>query len=138
MLGSGAPVDYNPRQIEIINQVMQDPTSDGLISTTPQAGDYDDIVETMLKRGVPVATTNSYDPALAHRSEVGHTGQDASAAAIDGAALARCVLESGADGGTIIFPNNTTLGTVEVNTRITAAFDATVKAWNAAAKLADF
>src|SRR3546814_4251446 len=83
-------------------------------------------------------STNSYDPALAHRSEVGHTGQDASAAAIGGEALARCVLESCADGGTIIFPNTTTLGNVEVNNRITAAFEATVKALNAAGKLADF
>src|SRR3546814_8893575 len=91
MLGSEAPVDDIPRQIEIINQVIQDPTIDGLIITTQQAGAYDDIVETMLKPVVPVATTNSYDPALAHRPEVGHTGQYASAADIGGEALARCV-----------------------------------------------
>src|SRR3546814_20748609 len=83
-------------------------------------------------------STNSYDPALAHRSEVGHTGQDASAAAIGGEALARCVLESGADGGTIIFPNTTNLGNVEVNHRIPAAFESTVTALNAPGKLTAF
>jgi simple sugar transport system substrate-binding protein len=41
-------------------------------------------------------------------------------------------------GGTIIFPNTTTLGNVEVNNRITAAFQATVKTLNAAGKLKDF
>jgi len=138
MLGSEAPVDDIPRQIEIINQVIQDPTIDGLIITTPQAGAYNDIVNTMLKRGVPVATTNSFDPTLANRSAISHTGQAASAAAIGGEALAKCVIDSGAKGGTIIFPNTTTLGNVEVNTRITAAFEATVKALNAAGKLAAF
>src|SRR3546814_4753457 len=48
MLGSEAPVDDIPRQLEIINQVIQDPTIAGLIITTPQAGAYDDLVETML------------------------------------------------------------------------------------------
>lgn len=138
MLGSEAPVDDIPRQLEIINQVVQDPTIDGLIITTPQAGAYNDIVNTMLKRGVPVATTNSFDPNLAHRSAISHTGQDASAAAIGGEALAQCVLESGADSGSIIFPNTTTLGNVEVNNRITAAFEATVKALNDAGKLQNF
>lgn len=138
MLGSEAPVDDIPRQIEIINQVIQDPTIDGLIITTPQAGAYNDIVNTMLKRGVPVATTNSFDPTLAHRNQISHTGQDASAAAIGGEALAKCVLDSGAGGGTIIFPNTTTLGNVEVNNRITAAFEATVTALNAAGKLGNF
>lgn len=138
MLGSEAPVDDIPRQLEIINQVVQDPTIDGLIITTPQAGAYNDIVNAMLKRGVPVATTNSFDPNLANRSAISHTGQDASAAAIGGEALAKCVLESGADSGSIIFPNTTTLGNVEVNNRITAAFEATVKALNDAGKLQNF
>ncbi len=44
MLGSEAPVDDIPRELEIINQIMQDPTLDGLIITTPQVGAYDDIV----------------------------------------------------------------------------------------------
>jgi simple sugar transport system substrate-binding protein len=138
MLGSEAPVDDIPRQLEIINQVVQDPTIDGLIITTPQAGAYDDIVNALLQRGVPVATTNSYDPTLANRSAISHTGQDASAAAIGGEALAQCVLDSGAQGGSIIFPNTTTLGNVEVNNRITAAFEATVKALNDAGKLQNF
>src|SRR3546814_10894825 len=41
MLGSEAPVDDIPRQIEIIHQVIQDPTIDGQIINTPQAGAYD-------------------------------------------------------------------------------------------------
>ena len=138
MLGSEAPVDDIPRQIEIINQVTQDPTIDGLIITTPQAGAYNDIVKRMLARGVPVATTNSYDPTLAERNAISHTGQDASAAAIGGEALAKCVLDSGVAGGTIVFPNTTTLGNVEVNNRITAAFEATVKTLNDAGKLGNF
>jgi simple sugar transport system substrate-binding protein len=138
MLGSEAPVDDIPREIEILNQVIQDPTIDGLILTTPQSGAYDDIVKTLLDKGIPVATTNSFDPSLYSRSGISHTGQDASAAAIGGEALAACVLESGADGGSIIFPSTTTLGNVEVNNRITAAFEATVKALNDAGKLGDF
>lgn len=138
MLGSEAPVDDIPRQLEIINQVIQDPTIDGLIITTPQAGAYDDIVSAMFERGVPVATTNSFDPTIAHRSQISHTGQDASAAAIGGEALAACVLDSGAEDGSIIFPSTTTLGNVEVNNRITAAFEATVTALNDAGRLSDF
>jgi simple sugar transport system substrate-binding protein len=38
MLGSEAPVDDIPREIEILNQVVNDPTIDGLILTTPQSG----------------------------------------------------------------------------------------------------
>lgn len=138
MLGSEAPVDDIPREIEILNQIIQDPTIDGLILTTPQSGAYDDIVKTMLDKGVPVATTNSFDPALYMRSQVSHTGQDSSAAAIGGEALAQCILDSGAEGGTIIFPSTTTLGNVEVNNRITAAFEATVAALNDAGRLSEF
>ncbi len=138
MLGSEAPVDDIPRQLEIINQIAQDPTIDGLILTTPQAGAYDDIVKAMEAKGVPVATTNSFDGTLYDRNNISHTGQDASAAAIGGEAMAKCVLASGAEGGSIIFPNTTTLGNVEVNNRITAAFEATVKALNAAGKLEQF
>src|SRR5690349_21552367 len=96
MLGSEAPVDDIPRQLEIINEAVQDPTIDGFILTTPQAGTYNDIVKGLLDEGVPVATTNSFDGTLYDRSAIGHTGQDASAAAIGGEALARCVLASGA------------------------------------------
>ena len=45
MLGSEAPVDDIPREIEILNQIVQDPTIDGLIMTTPQSGAYDDLVK---------------------------------------------------------------------------------------------
>ena len=138
MLGSEAPVDDIPRELEIINQVVQDPTIDGLIITTPQAGAYNDIVKKMLDAGVPVATTNSYDGTLYDRSAISHTGQDASAAAIGGEALAKCVLDSGVKGGSIIFPNTTTLGNVEVNNRITAAFTATVATLAVAGRLGDF
>src|SRR5215813_10909765 len=57
-LGSEAPVDDIPREIEILNQIIQDPTIDGLILTTPQVGAYNDIVKHMLDQGIPVATTN--------------------------------------------------------------------------------
>lgn len=138
MLGSEAPVDDIPREIAILNQILQDPTIDGVIMTTPQSGAYDDIVKKLEERGVPVATTNSFDPALFNRSNISHTGQDASAAAIGGEALVACLLKNNVRGGTIIFPNTTTLGNVEVNNRITAAFNATLKALNAAGRLKDF
>lgn len=138
MLGSEAPVDDIPREIEILNQIIQDPTIDGVIMTTPQSGAYDDIVKTLESRGIPVATTNSYDPKLRNRNNISHTGQDASAAAIGGEALAKCVIASGVKGGSIIFPSTTTLGNVEVNNRITAAFEATVKTLNDAGRLKNF
>ncbi|WP_046869647.1 substrate-binding domain-containing protein [Microvirga massiliensis] len=138
LLGSEAPVDDIPREIEIINQVINDPSIDGVIMTTPQSGAYNDIVKKLKERGIPVATTNSFDPNILDRSQISHTGQDASAAAIGGEALAKCLADKGVKGGTIIFPNTTTLGNVEVNNRITAAFQATVKTLNAAGKLKDF
>jgi simple sugar transport system substrate-binding protein len=138
MLGSEAPVDDIPREIEILNQVIQDPTIDGLILTTPQAGAYNDIVKALLDKGIPVATTNSFDGTIYERNGISHTGQDASAAAIGGEALAKCLLDKGVDSGSIIFPNTTTLGNVEVNNRITAAFEATVKSLNDAGKLGNF
>ncbi|MBO0752977.1 MAG: substrate-binding domain-containing protein [Bradyrhizobiaceae bacterium] len=137
LLGSEAPVDDIPREIDILNQIIRDPTIDGVIMTTPQSGAYNDIVKTLRERGVPVATTNSYDANLYDRAGISHTGQDASAASIGGDAMAQCVLKSGAK-GSIIFPNTTTLGNVEVNNRVKAAFEATVKALNAAGRLADF
>ena len=138
MLGSEAPVDDIPRELEILNQVVQDPTIDGLILTTPQAGAYDDLVKGLLDKGIPVATTNSFDGTLYDRSAISHTGQDATAAAIGGEALAKCVLASGAESGSIIFPSTTTLGNVEVNNRITAAFTATVATLAVAGKLGNF
>lgn len=138
MLGSEAPVDDIPRELEILNQIIQDPTIDGVIMTTPQAGAYDDIVKTLMAKGVPVATTNSFDGTLYNRANISHTGQDASAAGIGGLALAQCVLDSGAQKGSILFPSTTTLGNVEVNNRVTAAFTATVAALGAAGRLGDF
>jgi simple sugar transport system substrate-binding protein len=138
MLGSEAAVDDIPREIAILNQIVNDPTIDGVIMTTPQSGAYDDIVKKLEAHGVPVATTNSYDPNLYDRSKISHTGQDASAAAIGGEALAKCLLDKKVKGGTIIFPNTTTLGNEEVNHRITAAFQATVKTLNKAGRLKDF
>src|SRR6185295_15464493 len=87
LLGSENPVDDPAREIEILNQIVQDPTVDGIIMTTPQAGAYDDIVKTAEKNGIPVATTNSFDGGIFHRLAISHTGQDASAAAIAGNAL---------------------------------------------------
>jgi simple sugar transport system substrate-binding protein len=137
-LGSEAPVDDIPREIEILNQIIQDPTIDGLILTTPQVGAYNDIVKKMLDQGIPVATTNSFDPTIYMRDFISHTGQSAAAAAIGGAALAKCVLDKGLDKGSIIFPSQTTAGNVEVNNRVTAAFESAVTALNAAGKLANF
>jgi simple sugar transport system substrate-binding protein len=138
MLGSEAPVDDIPREIEILNQIIQDPTIDGLILTTPQVGAYNDIVKHMLDQGIPVATTNSFDGSIYMRDFISHTGQSAAAAAIGGAALPKCVLDKGLDKGSIIFPSQTTAGNVEVNNRVTAAFEATIKALNDAGKLANF
>ena len=95
LLGSESPTDDPQREIEILNQITQDPTIDGLIMTTPQAGAYNDIVKAAEKNGIPVATTNSFDPTIVDRSAISHTGQDASAAAIGGEALAKCVLAKG-------------------------------------------
>jgi simple sugar transport system substrate-binding protein len=137
MLGSEAPVDDIPRELEILNQIIQDPTIDGLIMTTPQSGAYDDIVSKAFELGIPVATTNSFDPAIKNRNQISHTGQDASAAAIGGEAMANCVLKLG-KGGTLLFPSTTTLGNVEVNNRVTAAFGAAVKTLEKAGKLSDY
>src|SRR6185295_18180936 len=138
LLGSESPTDDIPREIEILNQIIQDPTIDGLILTTPQVGAYNDIVKKLLDQGIPVATTNSFDGTIYMRDGISHTGQSAAAAAIGGAALAKCVLDSGATKGSILFPSQTTAGNVEVNNRVTAAFEATVKALNDAGKLANF
>jgi len=135
MLGSEAPVDDIPRELEILNQVAQDPTIDGLILTTPQSGAYDDLVKKLEAKGIPVATTNSFDPNIYSRSAISHTGQDSAAAAIGGEALAKCLIDKAPDGGSVIFPSTTTLGNEEVNRRVTAAFEATVKALNAAGAL---
>jgi simple sugar transport system substrate-binding protein len=138
LLGSESPTDDPAREIEILNQIVQDPTLDGLIMTTPQAGAYDDIVKTAEKNGIPVATTNSYDGGLYHRLSISHTGQDASAAAIAGNALAQCLIDNKVEKGSIVFPSSTALGNIEVNNRVTAAYNATVAALKAAGKLDNF
>src|SRR5688572_25165012 len=97
LLGSESPTDDPQREIEILNQIVQDPTIDGLIMTTPQVGAYNDIVKAAEKAGIPVATTNSFDGGIHDRLGISHTGQDASAAAIAGAALAKCLMDNGVD-----------------------------------------
>ena len=89
------PTDDPAREIEILNQIVQDPNIDGIIMTTPQAGAYDDIVKTAEANGIPVATTNSFDAGILNRSGISHTGQDASAAAIAGEALVKCLARQG-------------------------------------------
>jgi simple sugar transport system substrate-binding protein len=138
LLGSESPVDDPAREIEILNQIVQDPTIDGIIMTTPQVGAYNDIVKAAEAAGIPIATTNSYDGTILHRSSISHTGQDASAAAIGGEALANCVLASGATSGSIVLPSSTAMGNIEVNNRVTAAFNAIVKTLKDAGKLAAF
>jgi simple sugar transport system substrate-binding protein len=138
LLGSESPVDDPAREIEILNQIIQDPTLDGLIMTTPQAGAYDDIVKTAEKNGIPVATTNSFDGGLYDRLSISHTGQDASAAAIAGDALVKCLIDRGVTGGSIVLPNSTAMGNIEVNNRVSSAYGAIVAALKAAGKLDAF
>jgi simple sugar transport system substrate-binding protein len=126
LLGSESPTDDPAREIEILNQIINDPTLDGIIMTTPQVGAYDDIVRTAKANGIPVATTNSFDPNILDRLSISHTGQDASAAAVAGAALVQCLKDRGITKGSIILPNDTAMGNVEVNNRVTAAYGAIV------------
>src|SRR4029453_2555562 len=138
LLGSESPTDDPQREIEILDQIVQDPTIDGLIMTTPQVGAYNDIVKAAEKSGIPIATTNSFDGTITNRNGISHTGQDASAAAIGGEAMAKCVLASGAHKGSIILPSSTAMGNVEVNNRVTSAFNAIVKTLKDAGKLENF
>ena len=50
-LGSEAPMDDIPREIQILNQIVNDPTINGVIMTTPQVGAYNDIVKKLEERG---------------------------------------------------------------------------------------
>ncbi|MEO8243662.1 MAG: substrate-binding domain-containing protein [bacterium] len=138
LLGSESPTDDPAREIEILNQIVNDPTIDGIIMTTPQVGAYDDIVKTAEANGIPVATTNSFDPGILHRNAISHTGQAASAAAIAGDALVQCLIDRGITGGSIILPNDTAMGNVEVNNRVTAAFEAIVSGLTKAGMLDKF
>jgi simple sugar transport system substrate-binding protein len=138
LLGSESPTDDPARELEILNQIIQDPTIDGIIMTTPQVGAYDDIVRTAEGKGIPVATTNSFDPGILDRNGISHTGQDASAAAIAGEALVKCLADRGVESGSIILPNDTAMGNIEVNNRVTAAYNAIVKSLSDAGKLDKF
>ncbi len=138
LLGSESPTDDPAREIEILNQIINDPTIDGIIMTTPQVGAYDDIVRTAESNGIPVATTNSFDPGILHRNAISHTGQDASAAAIAGDALVQCLIDRGITGGSIILPNDTAMGNIEVNNRVTSAFEAIVAGLSANGMLENF
>ena len=138
LLGSESPTDDPAREIEILNQIIQDPTLDGLIMTTPQVGAYNDIVKAAMANGIPVATTNSFDGTILNRSGISHTGQDASAAAIAGEALVQCLQDRGISKGTILLPNDTAMGNIEVNNRVTSAYEAIVKSLNDAGMLANF
>jgi methyl-accepting chemotaxis protein len=51
------------------------------VSHLPQVGAYDDIVKTAEANGIPIATTNSFDPGILSRNGISHTGQDAIASA---------------------------------------------------------
>jgi simple sugar transport system substrate-binding protein len=137
-LGSEAPMDDIPREIQILNQIVNDPTINGVIMTTPQVGAYNDLIKKLEDRGVVVATTNSYDPTLLDRNNISHTGQDASAAAIGGEAIVKCLVKNNIKSGSILFPNTVPVGNIEVNNRVKAAFQATVKALKAANRLQDF
>jgi simple sugar transport system substrate-binding protein len=137
-LGSEAAVDDIPREIQILNQIVNDPTINGVIMTTPQVGAYNDIVKKLEEKSVVVATTNSFDGTLLDRSNISHTGQDASAAAIGGDAIVKCLIKNNVKGGSILFPNTVPVGNIEVNNRVTAAFQATLKALKAANRLQDF
>ena len=135
LLGSESPTDDPAREIEILNQIVQDPTIDGLIMTTPQVGAYNDIVKAAEASGIPVATTNSFDGTILNRSGISHTGQDASAAAIAGEALVKCLADKGIEKGSIVLPSSTAMGNIEVNNRVTSAFNAIVKSLKDAGKL---
>jgi simple sugar transport system substrate-binding protein len=138
LLGSESPTDDPAREIEILNQIVNDPKLDGLIMTTPQVGAYNDIVKAAEAKGIPIATTNSFDGTLYNRSGISHTGQDASAAAIAGEALVACLVDRGIGSGSILLPSSTAMGNIEVNNRVTAAFNAIVAKLQALGKLESF
>jgi simple sugar transport system substrate-binding protein len=138
LLGSESPTDDPAREIEILNQIVNDPKLDGLIMTTPQVGAYNDIVKAAEAKGIPIATTNSFDGTLYNRSGISHTGQDASAAAIAGEALVACLVDRGIGSGSILLPSSTAMGNIEVNNRVTAAFNAIVAKLQALGKLEGF
>ena len=123
-LGPPDAADNIPATLAIINQVLTDPKLDALAITTPQVGAYEDIINKAFELGIPVATFNSFDPTIPFRSQISHTGQSSSAAAIGGEGIAQCLLDNGVEKGVVIMPNSTTLGNVEVNERVQYAAQA--------------
>ena len=69
---------------------------------------------------------------------ISHTGQDASAAAIAGEALVACLQDRGIKSGSILLPSSTAMGNIEVNNRVTSAFNAIVTKLQEAGKLQNF
>lgn len=120
-LGPPDAADNIPATNAIINQVLTDPKLDGLAITAPQVGAYETIINKAFELGIPVATHNSADPTIPHRSEVSHTGQDASAAALGGEGIIQCLRDRKITKGVVIFPGSPSLGNVEVNNRVRAA-----------------
>ena len=136
LLGSESPVDDPAREIEILNQIVQDPTIDGIIMTTPQVGAYNDIVKTAEANGIPVATTNSFDPA--HPATAAASATPARTRRRRRSAARRwssaCSTRASTE-GSIVLPSSTAMGNIEVNNRVTAAFNAIVKTLKDAGKL---
>ncbi len=97
--------------------------------TTPQAGAYNDIVRTARANGIPVATTNSFDGGILDRNAISHTGQDASAAAIAGEAPGASACSTAVSpAARSCFPLEHAMGNIEVNNRVTSAYNAMVTA----------
>ena len=136
LLGSESPIDDPAREIEILNQIVQDPTIDGLIMTTPQVGAYNDIVKAAEAAGIPVATTNSFDGTHPEpqRHQPHRPGRLGGRDRRRGAGRSACSTRA-STGGSIVLPSSTAMGNIEVNNRVTSAFNAIVKTLNDAGKL---
>ena len=52
--------------------------------------------------------------------------------------LVKCLADRGITGGTILLPNDTAMGNIEVNNRVSAAYNAVVKGLTAAGTLDKF
>ena len=107
--------------------------------TTPQAGAYNDIVKAAEAAGIPVATTNSFDgdhPAPQRRSATpARTRRRRRSAARRWPSACSTAASTG---GSIVLPSSTAMGNIEVNNRVTAAFNAIVKTLKDAGKLDAF
>ena len=123
-------------QSTLVNKFVNSMMWDGKKSTAQNI--FYNAMKKLEEKGVVVATTNSFDGTLLDRSNISHTGQDASAAAIGGEAIVKCLIKNNVKGGSILFPNTVSVGNIEVNNRVTAAFQATLKALKAANRLQDF